>query len=397
VALTVRTATADDIDDLLELEETAFEIDRLSRRQLRHLLTRANAAVLLAEESELGIVGDSVLLFSRASATARLYSIAVHPNARGRGVGRALLAAAESAAWENERAWIRAEIRKDNRASIALFESEGYRRFGEYDDYYDDHMDAWRYEKQLGDRLKPDLAKVPYYRQSLDFTCGPAALMMAMRSLAPDVEMSRRTELHLWREATTVFMTSGPGGCGPLGLALAASARGFDVEVLLSSHGAHLQETVRSPEKREVIALVQEDMESQLKDRGVPIRVGPTSLAETERRFQEGQIPLILISSWQIYQERTPHWVVVTGFDEHFVYVHDPFVDEEEGEVVSDSIHLPIGRSLFNRMTRYGRRGLQAAVYVSAGKAKRRSGSRAASGIRGRMKAGAKPRGDNRA
>ena len=104
-------------------------------RRVEEQLRRDLAEMIRHEIKEpgLGIVGDSVLLVSRASATARLYSIAVHPDARGRGVGRALLAAAESAAWENERAWIRAEIRKDNRASISLFESEGYRRFGEYD------------------------------------------------------------------------------------------------------------------------------------------------------------------------------------------------------------------------------------------------------------------------
>ncbi len=365
MAFTIRPAELGDLESLLAIEEAAFSTDRLTRRQLRHLLTRANARVLLAEGPGGRPLGGTVLLFSRATATARLYSIAVHPDARGQGVGSGLLAHAEQVAWERERAWIRAEIRKDNAASIALFESQGYRRFGEYDDYYDDHMDAWRYEKQLDPRLRPSLARVPFYRQTLDFTCGPAALMMALRCLDPTIPLDRHTELRLWREATTVFMTSGPGGCGPLGLALAAHTRGFEVEVLVSSPGVHLKETVRSEEKREVMALVQEDMEAQLRERGVPLRFGPITLAQTERRFREGQVPLILISSWQIYQERTPHWVVVTGFDEHFVYVHDPFVDEKEGETVSDSIHMPIGRGLFTRMTKYGRRGLQAAVYVS--------------------------------
>jgi ribosomal protein S18 acetylase RimI-like enzyme/predicted double-glycine peptidase len=387
VSFAIRSAEPDDLESLVALEEAAFVQDRISRRQLRHLLTRANARVLLAEAPTGEVLGDAVILFSRATATARLYSVAVHPDARGQGVGRRLLEEAETVSWERERAWIRAEIRKDNVASIGLFESQGYRRFGEYDDYYDDHMDAWRYEKQLDPRLRPSLAKVPFYRQSLDFTCGPAALMMALRSLDSAIPLDRRTELRLWREATTVFMTTGPGGCGPLGLALAAHNRGFQVEVLVSSTGAHLQETVRSDEKREVMALVQEDMEAELRDRSVPIRFGRITLAQTERRFREGQIPLILISSWQIYQERTPHWVVVTGFDEHFVYVHDPFVDEKEGETVSDSIHMPIGRSLFTRMTRYGRRGLQAAVYVSRPTRKRnrgRTSARAGTGSEGR-------------
>ena len=80
-------------------------------------------------------------------------------------------------------------------------------------------MEALRYEKALAPRLKPSLARVPYYEQTLDFTCGSSALMMAMKSLDPSLRFSRTLELRLWREATTIFMTSGHGGCGPLGLA----------------------------------------------------------------------------------------------------------------------------------------------------------------------------------
>ena len=361
----IRSADVGDLDALVSLEEGSFPGDRLSRRQLRHLLTRGHAALLVAEDPTSGrVVGDVVLLFRRGTAIARLYSIAVHPSARGRGLGTRLLDAAEREAWTRERAWMRAEIRKDNEASIRLFESQGYRRFGEYADYYADHMDAWRVEKALDEDLRPTLARVPFYRQTLDFTCGPAALMMAMKALDPSLAPDRALELRIWREATTIFMTSGYGGCGPFGLALAADARGFVVEAVVSSPGVHMVDSVRSPEKKEVMALVQADMEAEIRERGIPVRYGALSLEEMEARFHDGEIPVVLISSWQIYEERSPHWVVVTGFDEHFVYVHDPFVDEAEGELLSDSLNMPVGRDQFRRMSRYGRRGLQAAVFV---------------------------------
>lgn len=312
------------------------------------------------------MLGDAVVLFSRGTATARLYSIAVDPGARGRGVGRVLVEAAEAEAWRRERAWMRLEVRKDNAASIGLFESLGYRRFGEHADYYPDHMDAWRYEKAIDERLKPQLARVPYYRQMLEFTCGPAALIMAMKALDPTLEPDRTLELRLWREATTIFMTAGHGGCGPFGLALAAHRRGFAVEVIVSDPGVHMVDSVRSKEKKEVMTLVQADMKAEIAERGIPVHYRSMSLAELEERFHAGAVPVVLISSWQIYEEKSPHWVVITGFDEHFVYAHDPFVDEEEGEVITDSIDMPIGREQFDRMTRYGRRGLQAAVLVSA-------------------------------
>ncbi|MFM1891480.1 MAG: hypothetical protein RLZ44_557 [Pseudomonadota bacterium] len=364
--LLVRPAAAADLDALVALENASFDEDRISRRQFRHLLTRANAAVLLAEDGAGRLLGDVVLLFSRGTATARLYSIAVDPAARGRGVGRALVEAAEAEVWRRERAWLRLEVRKDNKASIGLFEAMGYRRFGEYADYYADHMDAWRYEKAIDERLKPELARVPYYRQTLEFTCGPAALIMAMKALDSELEPDRTLELRLWREATTIFMTSGHGGCGPFGLALAAHRRGFAVEVIVSDPGVQMIDSVRNSEKKEVMALVQADMAAEIAERGIPVHYRGMTLAELEQRFHAGAVPIVLISSWQIYEEKSPHWVVVTGFDEHFVYVHDPFVDEEEDEVPADSINMPIGREQFDRMTRYGRRGLQAAVLVSA-------------------------------
>jgi ribosomal protein S18 acetylase RimI-like enzyme len=342
---TIRAATVADLDVLVRLEERCFTSDQANRRQLRHLLTRANAATLVAEDVVSGtVLGDVIVLFSRGTATARLYSVAVDPDARGRKVGQVLLEAAEAEAWRRERAWMRAEIRKDNRASIGLFESAGYRRFGEYADYYADHMDAWRYEKPLDERLKPSLARVPWYRQTLEFTCGPAALIMGMKALDPRLEPDRTLELRLWREATTIFMTSGYGGCGPYGLALAAYRRGFKPEVVVSDPGVHMVESVRDPDKKEVMGLVQQDMEGEMAEAGIPIRMDRVTLEELEFRFQGGEIPLVLISSWQIYEERSPHWVVVTGFDEHFVYVHDPYVDDKEGELPSDSMNMPIGR-----------------------------------------------------
>ena len=361
---TCRTARLDDLPALEALEARCFDSDRISRRQLRHLITRANAKVLVAVcDGEL--LGDVVVLFNRATSTARLYSIAVSPDARGKGVARLLVNKAEAVAWSHHRAWIRLEVRKDNSASIGLFESLGYHRFGQYHHYYEDHADAWRYEKTLRGIQQPELTPIPYYRQSLDFTCGAASLMMAMHALKPEIVPDRKLELRLWREATTIFMTSGHGGCGPYGLALAAAQRGFKVEVYVSEGGVHFIESVRSEEKKLVMTQVQEDMEQQLLELGVPIHKAELSTDQLREHFQAGAIPLALISSWQIYEARVPHWVVITGFDDYFVYVNDPYVDSERGETELDSINTPIATEMFHHIARYGRRALRAIVLVS--------------------------------
>lgn len=364
-AFRIREAALSDIASLVRLEEASFETDRLSRRQFRYMLTRARARILLAEDTQGGLLGYVLVLFSRGTSVARLYSIAVAQAARGQGVARALVAAAEAAAWEQDRAYMRLEIRRDNLASQTLFEGTGYRRFGVLSDYYEDHMEALRYEKTLAPDLKPELQRVPFYEQTLDFTCGPSSLMMAMQALRPNLVLDRTLELRIWREATTIFMTSGHGGCGPFGLALAARRRGLAVEVFINDPGVPLVDSVRSPEKKEVMRLVHEDMQDEVRRLGIPVRYETLGLDHLAERFDAGAVPIVLISSYRIYKEKFPHWVVVTGFDVHFVYVHDPFVDYENGESTLDSINMPIQREEFSRMSRYGRVGLQAVLLIA--------------------------------
>ncbi|MGD8206779.1 MAG: GNAT family N-acetyltransferase/peptidase C39 family protein [Thiohalocapsa sp.] len=367
----IRPAIDADLDALVALENDCFDSDRLSRRRFRYMLGRAQAVLLVAEHTAAipgptsGLLGYVLVLFNRATSVARLYSIAVAQTGRRQGVASALIEAAERATWDADRAYLRLEIRRDNLASQRLFEGLGYRRFGVLADYYADRMEALRYEKQLAPHARSAPARVPFYQQTLDFTCGASSLMMAMRTLSPRLDLSRTLELRIWREATTIFMTSGHGGCGPFGLALAAHARGYRAEVYVNDRGVPLVDSVRSPEKKEVMRLVHEEMLAEVKRLGIPVTYGTIGLDELASRFDGGAIPVVLISSYRIYAERFPHWVVVTGFDEHFVYVHDPYVDEAAGETPLDSMNMPIQPAEFRRMARYGRVGLQAVVLVS--------------------------------
>jgi ribosomal protein S18 acetylase RimI-like enzyme len=359
----LRCATLDDISALLAVETLCFTTDRLSRRSFRHLLTRGNAVTLLdAHDGQ--VRGYVLLLFSRSASMARLYSIAVHPDFAGRGVGDRLLESAETAVLERDCVSMRLEIRRDNPASLALFRRHGYRQFKEVLDYYEDHMAALRFEKRLAPHLQAELVTVPYYRQTLDFTCGPAALMMAMKALDPTLELNRTLELRLWREATTIFMTSGHGGCGPYGLALSAYRRGFDLEIHVNEDGIFLVDSVRSPEKKEVMRLVQEDWIDELRHLPVLLRRGSLSVDELRQKSETGGIPVVLISSYRIYGERFPHWVVVTGFDDHYIYVHDPLIDSDRGETVADSVNLPIPHREFQRMARYGKAAQKAVLIL---------------------------------
>ena len=359
----IRPATPADLPELIRIENSSFVTDRFSRRNFRYLLTQANACTLVDAQAD-RLRGYAMLLFNTGTSLARLYSYAVDPSCRGQGIGEALVAAAEAEALAHDCIALRLEARRDNAASMRLFEKRGYRPIGTVKGYYEDHMDAVRYEKSLAPHLEPDIVRVPYYEQTLDFTCGPSALLMAMKTLRPTIDMDRREELRIWRESTTIYMTSGHGGCGPYGLALAAWHRGFDVEVYVNDKGAMFIDSVRSEEKKEVMRLVQADFVDELKRLPVRLVYRPIRVAELQEKFEQGGIPIVLISSYRIYREKFPHWVVVTGFDDKYIYVHDPFVDSDNQKTQLDVINMPILKQDFERMARYGKAGQKAVLVI---------------------------------
>ena len=349
----IRKATVDDVPALAELEQVCFDTDRLAPRNFRHLLTKGNAS-LIVEETDEGIIGYSLVLYHRNISMARLYSLAVHPKKRGHGLAQALLAESEQVALARGVVTMRLEVRRDNGRAIDFYEKFGYQTFSTYPDYYEDHVDALRMEKALAPHLSADKATVPYYAQTLEFTCGPACLMMAMKALRPQLALDRALEMRLWRESTTIFMTSGHGGCGPFGLALSAWKRGFDVEVFVSDNEALFANSVRDEEKKEVIRLVQADFREEIKKAGIKVSHAPVSLAALRRRFEMGYIPVVLVSAYRLTGYKAPHWMAITGFDDRYIYVHDPYVDEEEGETETDCFGIPILHKDFDLMMRYG-------------------------------------------
>jgi len=146
--IVIRHADLSDLDAIEGLERKAFSGDRLSRRSLRAFVRAPHRPVILALD-ETGLAGYALVLLPRGGRIARLYSIAVDPERSRRGVGRTLIAAAQTFALEQGRKALRLEVREDNHAALALYERLGYRRLGRYQDYYDDGAPALRLEKQL--------------------------------------------------------------------------------------------------------------------------------------------------------------------------------------------------------------------------------------------------------
>jgi ribosomal-protein-alanine acetyltransferase len=359
----IRPVDINDLDSLVELENRCFETDRLSRRSFKHWIGTEHRTFLVAQLAG-RLAGYVLTIYHPGTRLGRIYSLAVVPELRGKGIAKRLLEDGEQAAVDNGRLYLRLEVSVDNSAAIKLYESLGFQRFGLHRDYYEDHKDALRLQKRIR-RFKgnPRHRPIPWLQQSTQFTCGPASLMMAMQSLDSGYQPSLREELSLWREATTIYMTSGHGGCHPLGLALAAKRRGFAAEIWINRSGPLFIEGVRQEEKKRIMECVHNSFEREAAEQKLPIHYRDITQNDLIGAFQEGATPLILISIYSMVRKKAPHWVVMSGYDDDCLYMHDPDPDESR-QTSLDCQFVPIARNNFERMSCFGKTRLRTAVIV---------------------------------
>lgn len=159
----IRRARLADLPGLTALE-ALFPTDRLSRASFRRLIARGRAEVLVYADDG-AILGNAVVLYRARSRAARLYSLAVHPDRRGRGIGRALLAAAERATAVKGCLAMSLEVRPDNTAARQLYLKCGYAVVETLADFYEDRSSALRLRKLLVAR-EPRAGGLPAYEPS---------------------------------------------------------------------------------------------------------------------------------------------------------------------------------------------------------------------------------------
>lgn len=362
----VRSARTADLDALLAVENKVFVTDRMSRRSARQFLLSPRAAVLVAELDG-RMCGAAVVLFRHASDIARLYSIAVDPVCAGHGIGQSLLRAVEETAISRDCQYLRLEVHESNARAICLYRKSGYRVFGRHTKYYQDNADALRFEKRLAPAVAGLAAAPPYFHQTTEFTCGPACILMALAWADPAFCPVPATEFRLWREATTIFMSSGPGGCEPFGMAVALRRHGLDPEIFVTHPGPYFLDTVQSSDKRRVMRITQDDFVGEATALGIKTHLAHADESVLMPALRAGASAIVLVSGYHMTPRGQPHWIFAFGCEGRFVLMHDPAaIRDRHGQAVAPETYAAPWTA-FMRMTRCGRDRLGAAILIRKG------------------------------
>lgn len=143
-----RKAELKDIPGILNIEQICFQEDSFSEKQFVYLIKRAKGIfyVILEQDKVIAYVS---LLFHGKTHYLRVYSIAVHPEYRGRSLGQHLMECTLQAARMYDAKKITLEVKDSNAPAIALYMKNGFMPIGIKPYYYHDGSDAVYMQRTL--------------------------------------------------------------------------------------------------------------------------------------------------------------------------------------------------------------------------------------------------------
>lgn len=140
--ISIEQAKTTDVDSILEIENQCFDSDRFSKRQFLYLITKSKGFFYVAKQQG-QIVGYLSLLQNDRAHILRIYSIAVHPQAQGRGIAQKLIDKAIQEAKSNDLQSVSLEVKTSNTPAISLYEKKGFMKTIIKPNYYADGSPAY--------------------------------------------------------------------------------------------------------------------------------------------------------------------------------------------------------------------------------------------------------------
>jgi len=176
---------------------------------------------------------------------------------------------------------------------------------------------------------------VPLYRQTMDFSCGPASLLMAFKHLDPSAPFDQTEEVAVWRDTNMVAIW----GSARYGMAHASLLRGFSTEMISDARGLGFAERTR---KRRpdidmgVMGYFFEHSKASARRLGLVERSRTPALADAERALVAGSLPIALVSTALFDEDDIPHWVVISGVTKRRVRINNPLGRRVESYPIED-------------------------------------------------------------
>jgi predicted double-glycine peptidase len=161
---------------------------------------------------------------------------------------------------------------------------------------------------------------IPYYKQTTDFTCGPACVLMALKFLEPKIRLSRELEFDIWRKSNLVSIKA----TTPSGLASACLKRGFKTKIICKKEGI-FQTIAKDSESKEISLFAAKNLFNEAKSLGSKIEHRDPIIDDIKITIQEKRVPIVLIHMGIIHDKDTLHFVVVSGIENDRVWINDPY------------------------------------------------------------------------
>ncbi len=147
----LRNATLLDLTALVNLETACYPIHQAYTREEYHYAIAKAKAVNLIHEQDGRVVGFVGAFHHRTWRVGHIYTVNVHPDLRGKGMGKRLMTACEEQLRALGMARCVLEVNVENETAMRLYDACGYVQVKRLPDYYSSYRnpDAWLYQKEL--------------------------------------------------------------------------------------------------------------------------------------------------------------------------------------------------------------------------------------------------------
>jgi len=150
LSISVRKATANDLEILLGIERECFTAEAFTREQMSYLLESPNAVGLVAKVNN-GVAGFTIGLIERhgKAKMGHVYTIDVAVKHRRMGIGIRLLSELERIFVEKGVKTCYLEVRVDNKAARELYRKHGYIELEPLENFYSIGTHGIRLKKEF--------------------------------------------------------------------------------------------------------------------------------------------------------------------------------------------------------------------------------------------------------